>query len=142
MEKCNREFFYEFYLFSASFRRIKFYDLVHTFLNLKQLFLRIPLNFSYGVINNYIYPPWYLKRKNKMIHVHHNKLQIWPIYGLLVTFMAFKLKLMAFPIKLTPNGQNQGKNNRKIKFYIAAFAFFFKKNFSRFQFFWVPWRLL
>ena len=41
--------------------------------------------------------------------------------------MAFKLKLMAFPIKLTPNGQNQGKNNRKIKYYIAAFAFVFKK---------------
>jgi hypothetical protein len=26
-----------------------------------------------------------------------------------VTFMAFKLKSMAFPIKLTPNDPNQGK---------------------------------
>ena len=63
-----------------------------------------------------------------MIHVHHNKLQIWPIYGLLVTFMAFKLKLMAFPINLTPNGPNQEKKNRKFKSYIAAFAAVFKTN--------------
>ena len=33
--------------------------------------------------------------------------------------------------------QTRGKNNRKFKFYIAAFAFVFKTNYSIFQFFWV-----
>ena len=39
------------YICSLSFfRKINFYDLVHTLLDLKQLLLRIPLKFTYGVI--------------------------------------------------------------------------------------------
>ena len=44
-----------------------------------------------------------------LIRVHDSKLQIWLIYGLLVTFMVIKLKLMAFPIKLTPYNPNLEK---------------------------------
>ena len=44
-----------------------------------------------------------------MIRVPDGKLQIWLIYGLLVTFMAFNLKSVAFSIKLTPYDPNQGK---------------------------------
>ena len=36
--------------FLSFFREIKFYDLAYTHLDLKQLFLRIPLNFTHGSI--------------------------------------------------------------------------------------------
>ena len=36
--------------FLSFFRNIKFYDLIYTVLDLKQLFMRIPLNFTYEVI--------------------------------------------------------------------------------------------
>ena len=40
-----------YYFSSLSFfHKINFYDLVHTLLDLKQLLLRIPLKFTYGVI--------------------------------------------------------------------------------------------
>ena len=79
-----------------------------------------------------------MKRKNTMIHVvvHHNKLQIWPIYGLLVTFMAFKLKLIAFPIKLTPNGpQTRGKIIEKSNFTLQPLPLSSKKISVFFNFF-------
>ena len=51
----------------------------------------------------YIYPCWYWKGKIRKNHIHQTKLPVWPIYGSTVTFMAFKLKSIAFSIKLTPN---------------------------------------
>ena len=54
----------------------------------------------------YIYPCWYWKGKIRKNRIHQTKLQVWPIYGSTVTFMAFKLKSMAFPIELTPNDLN------------------------------------
>ena len=39
--KCNRQFFYEFYLFMPFFHIDEFYHLICTFLDLKQLFLRM-----------------------------------------------------------------------------------------------------
>jgi hypothetical protein len=110
--------------------------LIHTFLDLKQLFLIFPLNFPNGVI---IFTLVYIGRaKKKKNRIHETKLQVWPIYGSTVTFMAFKLKLMAFPIKLTPNDPNQGKKIMKFwnfgfwtlglafKIFFALFSFFLR----------------
>ena len=58
---------------------------------------------------NYIYPYWYWNTKITMIRVPHSKLQIWSIYGLPVVFTGFKIILMVFPIKLTPNDPNKRK---------------------------------
>ena len=84
----------------------------------------------------YIYPCWYWKGKIRKNRIHQTKLPVWPIYGSTVTFMAFKLKSMAFPIKLTANDPNEGKKlwNFEIlgfglwvwpsKFFSAFFYFF------------------
>ena len=50
-----------------------------------------------------------MKSKIKKNGIHETKLHVWPTYGSTVTFMAFKLKSMAFPIKTTPNDPNQGE---------------------------------
>ena len=47
--KFNGQFYHEFYLFLSLFAIIKFYDLIDTFLDLKQLFLIFPPNFPNGV---------------------------------------------------------------------------------------------
>jgi hypothetical protein len=70
-----------------------------------------------------------------MICIHHSKLQIRPIYGLPVTFMAFKHKLLAFHIKLTPNDPNQGQNNLKNKFLSYGLCFDLQKISAFFMFF-------
>ena len=48
--RFNGQFYHEYYLFLSLFAIIEFYDLIHTFLDLKQLFLIFPLNFPKGVI--------------------------------------------------------------------------------------------
>ena len=67
-----------------------------------------------------------------MIRVPDGKLRIWLIYGLLVTFMTFKLKSMAFPIKLTPYDPNQGKKNKKNQFFHCGLGLGLQKIFSAF----------
>ena len=46
-----------------------------------------------------------------------------PTYGPTLTFMAFKLKFMAFTIKLTSNDPNWGKNYKVLKFWVLDFGF-------------------
>ena len=90
----------------------------------------------------YIYPIWYWKSKIRKNRIHQTKLQVWPIYGSTVTFMPFKLKLMAFPIKLTPNDPNQ--REKIIKFWNFVFwtlGLAFKTFFGLFLFFWGLWCL-
>ena len=62
-----------------------------------------------------------------MIQLPYRKLQIGPIYDLPVAFMAFKLKLIAFPIKLTPNDPNRGKIFEILKFWVLDFGFGLQK---------------
>ena len=80
----------------------------------------------------YIYPCWYWKSKIRKNHIHQTKLPVWPIYGSTVTFMAFKLKSMAFPIKSTPNDPNEGKYYKILKFWVLAFGFGLQKFFRPF----------
>jgi hypothetical protein len=49
--------------------------------------------------------------------------------------MAFKLKPMVFPIKLTPNDPNQGKNHKILKFWVLDFGFGLQKLLWPFFFF-------
>ena len=79
----------------------------------------------------YIYPCWYWKGKIRKNRIHQTKLPVWPIYGSTVTFMAFKLKSMAFPIKLTPNDPNE----KDLNFWVLAFGFGLQKFIQPFLFF-------
>ena len=51
---------------------------------------------------HYIYPCQHWKSEITLIHILLRTLASWPLYGLSMVFMAFKLKSMAFPTKITP----------------------------------------
>ena len=48
--RFNAQFYHEYYLFLSLFAIIGFYDLIHTCLDLKELFFIFPLNIPNGVI--------------------------------------------------------------------------------------------
>ena len=116
------------------FQKINFYDLVHTLLDLKQLLLRIPLKFTYGVIIFTLINigTQELRWSNCLIASYKFDQYMafqWPLWPL-------KLNWLLFPLNQLKMIQTRGKNNKKIKFLNHGFWFYLKKNYDLFYTFW------
>ena len=132
--KCNREFYYEFYLLLSFFHIHKFKDLIHTLLDLKQLFLRIPLNFPYGVIIFTLINIEIQKSQwSSCLIASYNFDQYmafqWPLWPL-------NLNGWLFPLNSLQMIQTRGKIIKKSNFWIMVFDFTSKKFLRLFYCYW------
>ena len=117
------------------FRKINFYDLVHTLLDLKQLLLRIPLNFSYKVIILTLSNNGTQKSRWSACLIASYKFDQymafqWPLWPL-------KLNWLLFPLNQLKMIQTRGKNNKKNQIFESWFLILPKKNYDLFLYFLV-----
>ena len=128
--KFDGQFYHEYHLFLSLFAIIKFYDLIDTFLDLKQLFLIFPPNFPNGVS---IFTLVDIGRaKSEKIVSTKPSYQFDLYMALLWPLWPLNLNRWLFPLNQLQMIQMRGKNYKILKFWVLAFGFGLQKFFRPF----------
>ena len=121
------------------FRKTDFYELIHTFLDLKQLFLIFPLNFPNGVSIFTLVDIG--KAKSEKIVSTKPSYKFDQYMALLWPLCPLNLNWWLFPSNWLQMIQIRGKNYKILKFRVLDFGFGLQIFFGLFLFFWGLWCL-